>query len=192
MHKKERNHLIISWITISIAFALLMSGGIFRMSFQEALLIAGVGVGSGFIFHELGHRQVARHYGAHAEFRMWKQGLMFALLTGIISFFSPFRFIFAAPGAMYIYGPHLSRKENAMISVAGIAINIFVGIVTLLFSFFAAGFLQIILIYTSMINFFLAFFNLLPVPPLDGSKVMAWDVRLWAVLFFPLLIWFLF
>lgn len=193
MRKKERDHLLISWFTISLAFALLISGGLFgRMPLSEALLISVAGVGTGFVIHELGHRQVARHYGAHAEFRMWKKGLMFALASGIISFLTPIKFIFAAPGAVYIHGPHLTRDQNGKISVAGIALNIAIGLISLFAAFFVGGFLGILLSYVAMINFFLAFFNLLPIPPLDGSKVMAWDVRIWAVLFFPLLVWFFF
>ena len=40
------------------------------------------------------------------------------------------------------------------------------------------------------INFILAGFNLIPFGPLDGKKVMEWNPIIWAVLFFPLLIWF--
>ena len=33
------------------------------------------------------------------------------------------------------------------------------------------------------VNVWLALFNLLPIPPLDGSKVMLWDIRIWVVSF---------
>jgi Zn-dependent protease len=36
------------------------------------------------------------------------------------------------------------------------------------------------------VNVFLALFNLLPVPPLDGSKVFAWSKARWATVFLPL------
>jgi len=34
--------------------------------------------------------------------------------------------------------------------------------------------ISLLLIYSFLINFFLALFNLIPIPPLDGSRVLAW------------------
>jgi Zn-dependent protease len=33
------------------------------------------------------------------------------------------------------------------------------------------------------VNLWLAIFNMLPIPPLDGSKVFSWDKRIWTILF---------
>lgn len=188
MNKKERNDLIISWLTISLAFAWLIKNVLsnilpFPNDFAMAIPIAIVGVGTGFVFHEMGHRQVAKHFGAHAEFRAWNTGLIIAIISAVI-----FRFIFAAPGAVYIYGPHLTRKQNGLISLAGPLTNIIIATIAFATALFTSGFIELILMYTAMINLFLAFFNMLPIPPLDGSKVMAWDVRIWAAIFFPLLV----
>ena len=183
MNKKERNDLIISWLTLSAAFALVLSDGLLGiLIFPIAFPIAAIGVGTGFIFHELAHRQVARHFGAHAEFRAWKTGLIFSIILPIITFG---RFLFAAPGAVYIYGPNLSVKENGIISVAGAVVNILVAMGFLLLSFLLApeSFFWVIVVWGSKINFFLAWFNLLPVFVLDGAKVFAWNKTVWAVAF---------
>jgi Zn-dependent protease len=42
---------------------------------------------------------------------------------------------------------------------------------------------QLICVLGTRINFFLAAFNLLPIPPLDGSKVMSWSVPIWLITF---------
>ena len=38
-----------------------------------------------------------------------------------------------------------------------------------------------ILFFSGYINAFLGVFNMLPIPPLDGSKVLAWNVAIWAI-----------
>ncbi len=35
----------------------------------------------------------------------------------------------------------------------------------------------------AQLNAFLAVFNLLPIPPLDGSKIMPWNLTLWISVF---------
>ncbi|TET00912.1 MAG: site-2 protease family protein, partial [Hadesarchaea archaeon] len=40
----------------------------------------------------------------------------------------------------------------------------------------------------ALINLWLAFFNLLPFPPLDGEKVFLWSPAAWAAIEVPLLV----
>jgi Zn-dependent protease len=53
----------------------------------------------------------------------------------------------------------------------------------LVLAFFALSFyaFQGLFLFAAYISFFMAFFNLLPLPPLDGSKVIAWSLPAWAV-----------
>lgn len=176
MNATERNDLIVSWLTISIAFAILATPGFLNItSFAVAFPISAIVVGTGFIAHELAHRQVARRFGAYAEYRAWQAGLVFALLSAFMGF------IFAAPGAVYIYGS-LGRKENGMISIAGPTTNI---VVAILFFALAAlnlnNWTNIIGAMGFRINMFLALFNLIPFPPLDGSKVFIWNPMVWGI-----------
>ena len=59
--------------------------------------------------------------------------------------------------------------------------------------FFAAYLLSPLSIFSfaMMVNIWLAVFNMLPIPPLDGSKVLAWDKRIWAGVFIFLIAIFL-
>ena len=45
--------------------------------------------------------------------------------------------------------------------------------------------------YGAIINLWLGLFNMLPIGPLDGKKVFAWNPKIWAGLF-VLLIFFVF
>jgi len=180
LEPKERNDLIISWLTISLAFAWVLAEFLNFGDFGEKLPIALIGVGTGFILHELAHRQVAKHYGLHAEYRAWTTGLLFTIILPIITAGS---FLFAAPGAVYISGSHITREQNGLISVAGAATNIVVAFMflILLAAFKPGDLVADIFFYSAMINFFLAMFNLLPIGPLDGSKVFAWSIPIWGI-----------
>lgn len=184
--KKEKIDLLISWITLSIAFALVLMNfdliSVFSGTFGYlppiiAFPIALLAVGTGFIFHELAHRQAARHFGFVSEYRAWYQMLglavVFAIFTG---------WILAAPGATYFFGKDVTRKQNGIISVAGPIINVVLGILLMLASLlFTNNLIIAILIASARINFFFALFNLLPIWVLDGKKVLAWNPAVWAV-----------
>lgn len=182
--KKEIRDLIISFIVIALGFTILYSNGDYsHISIVFPVVMIGVGVG--FIFHELGHKFVAMHYGYYAEYELWPTGLLIALVS---SFFG---FIFAAPGAVVIYSQGMEEKTNGIISIAGPIVNIILGLIFFLilgslgdFVYTEAGaIVYLICVLGTRINFFLAAFNLLPIPPLDGSKVMSWSIPIWLITF---------
>jgi Zn-dependent protease len=141
-----------------------------------------------FIPHELAHRYVAIRYGYIARYHMWLWGLLLAVLiafTGIV---------FAAPGAVYIVPTEESSFEDAWkIALAGPLANVLVGIIFLVLAALAnfSGALASLCLVVAQINIYLAFFNSLPIPPLDGSKVafarpdvyIAWMIALIPLLF---------
>ena len=185
----EREHfdLLVSWGTITLAFSLVLSENFLNLySFFEALPIAALGVGSGFILHELAHKYVAIRYGAHAEFRMWSTGLILAIILPIVTGLIGRPFLFAAPGAVYIFD-HVSRKQNGLISLAGPATKVVLGVLFIFLGLlFDGAFFSRLFLSAASINFFLGFFNMIPIFPLDGSKVLAWNGLVWAIVFFPL------
>jgi Zn-dependent protease len=179
----EIRDLIIAFIIISLCFSI-ANAGRDANAVLSILPIVMVGVGAGFILHELGHKFVSMKYGYWAEFKLWPQGLIFALIT---SFFG---FVFAAPGAVYTYANYMTDEINGKISIAGPIVNIilalvFLGISTAIYpSAFYSGTSALIFIICSVgysINSFLAVFNLLPIGNLDGSKVLTWNFGIWIV-----------
>ena len=181
---KEIRDLIISFIVIALGFTILYSNGDYS-HIGLVFPVVMIGVGAGFIFHELGHKFVAMHYGYYAEYELWPTGLIIALVS---SFFG---FIFAAPGAVVIYSNGMEKKTNGIISIAGPIVTIVLGLIFFLilgslgdFVYTETGaIVYLICVLGTRINFFLAAFNLLPIPPLDGSKVMAWSVPVWLISF---------
>ncbi len=179
----EVRDLIIAFIVISLCFAI-VQGGRNTDVILSILPIVMIGVGAGFILHELGHKFVSMKYGYWAEFKLWPQGLIFALIT---SFFG---FVFAAPGAVYTYANYMTDEINGKISIAGPIVNIilaliFLAIATAVYpdALYSENIALIFIICATgySINSFLAVFNLLPIGNLDGSKVLTWNVGIWLV-----------
>ncbi len=193
----EVENILIAWIVLSLAFAYVLDGGaVMSGGFILVFVASAIVLGCGFIMHELMHKFTAQRYRYHAEFRIWVWGILLAIITALIGF------IFAAPGATYFEPdprePYLDpkgfRERYGIISLAGPRINIifgfiFLGLFLLLNLFFSAvhSYLMVFgLLVTglgSYINFYLAAFNLIPINPLDGYKVINWNKKIWITFF---------
>ena len=178
---KELKDITISVIVLSLAFTIIYSrrgADFFSDNFAvNALLWFAVSVlivTVCFLLHEFGHKFAAQKYGAWAEYRMFPQGLGLCLLLSL------FGFLFAAPGAVMISG-YIDNKRNGIISIAGPAVNLTLGAIFIGLLFVTAGQLHTIIYLLAHFNVFLAVFNLIPIPPLDGSKVLKWNVPVYIV-----------
>ncbi len=154
------------------------------LSDPSLLLLSALVILTGFIFHEFAHRTVARKFNCYAHYRMWPEGLMLAVVLSIVT---GGNFVFAAPGAVMIYPKSLmhfgyariDRKESGLISLSGPATNTALALIFILINSFYPNFA---FQYAAQINTWLAIFNMVPFPPLDGSKIMAWSRGAWLAL----------
>ena len=179
-------HLLISIFVLTIAFAFALTNNNMIYGFGNfKLLPLGIamsflGILTAFFFHELSHKFMAQRYGLWSEFRMYPMGLLLAFLLAIFT-----GFVFAAPGAVMFRGD--SRNfETGRIAVAGPLSNLLIAFITFplyLFVFFEISTLRTIVGFICLINAFLATFNLLPIGPLDGAKVIRWNPTVWIILF---------
>jgi Zn-dependent protease len=178
---REWRDLGIAWFAITLAFSLVFIGGVTsRISIPDFALIfalSAVTVGVGFILHELSHKFTAMHYGYWAEFR--KDNLMLLVAVAMAALAG---FVFAAPGATVIFGANLSRREDGWISASGAITNLVLAIPFMALALLGGGFLSVIGFMGWKVNTMLAAFNMLPVGPLDGRKVLAWDVGAFVLL----------
>jgi Zn-dependent protease len=182
--RRELIDILIAVLTLSFAFTLLYRNNdtiLFYFGYMLGENLEYVGlfglcfalVVMSFLFHEFGHKFVAQKFGLWSEFRMWPMGLVLTLVTSL------FGFLFASPGAVYISGP-MDMEKNGKISIAGPVVNIVLAAIGILgcFTINHSGWVIFFLLLGNL-NAFLAVFNMLPIPPLDGSKIIAWNKVLW-------------
>ncbi|MEW6182090.1 MAG: site-2 protease family protein [Bacillota bacterium] len=148
-----------------------------------ALVIAFV---VGITFHEFAHGwaadkigdPTARHAGRLTFNPLAHVDPVGTLLVPALLLFSGSRFVFgwAKPVPINPYNFRDRRRGLILVSLAGPLANVVVAVAAaLLLRVWGAATQEVvyILVQIILINIFLAIFNLIPVPPLDGSKVLA-------------------
>ena len=184
--RPELIDLLLSLIVLIIAFSIVGE----RRLGVEAVLISAVGVGTGFLLHELAHKFVAQKYGYRAEYKASWSGLFFMIIMSFMEF------IFAAPGAVMISkDTHFSdtstmiTEEQLRIALAGPMTNIILIVFFLMLAMASRKminpFLLEVAYFAFYINLILAAFNLIPVDPFDGGKIFRGSHLVWAIVAVP-------
>jgi Zn-dependent protease len=196
----ERIDLLLSWVVLIIGFSLVIGGR--RVPSPDLIVVSALGVGTGFLLHELAHKFIAQRYGYWAEYRANRSGLLFIIIMSFMGF------ILAAPGAVMIhkisdpfhpsttysyseeaYGDQRKvQKEQLWISLAGPMTNIILA--ALFLGLLASGIMASkvsmnAIHFAFFINLYLAAFNLIPFGPLDGRKIFEVNRLVWAIVAVP-------
>ncbi len=205
----EKQHLRLAMGAFTLALGFMSVGGISGVSYYGfsmwmAMLLLSMpvmflAIGPAFLFHEIGHKLVAKKNGCWAEFRADPKGLQFGIA---LAFF--LGFLFMAPGAVMVAGL-VTRRQNGHIAVAGPLTNLglfvigvplwgvilgltgaFDGLPTNGGSLLGRDYISDgSLVWQAMLvdvgvywlgaNLVLGLFNMLPFGPLDGLKVKDWN-----------------
>jgi len=94
------------------------------------------------------------------------------ILPLILYFTAGFIYGYARPVPFNPYNFRSFKRDSGLTALAGPLSNILIAIVMAIIFHFVPPIVQSILYYVVFLNLLLAFFNLIPVPPLDGSKVL--------------------
>jgi Zn-dependent protease len=98
-----------------------------------------------------------------------------------------FGYLFASPSRnLFQKGEEPSPRTNAMISLAGPAMSLVLGMVSLLLVPLGgmAAFAGRTLFTMNLMN---GVYSLVPFDPMDGKPIFDWNRSAWAAVFFPLL-----
>jgi Zn-dependent protease len=179
-----------------INLSIVILGTTFILSFPELrknLLLYFLIVSISLLLRFLAHRLMGNRLKCMINFKLWPLGILIAIFSLAlkrvfgIAFLSlgyveiiPYRF-----GRWGIKLIKMTPRDYSNIALAGVGANMF------LMLFFG-------IIYTinptlelfqtiSMINGLLAFFSLLPIPPLEGGHIFTYSIWLW-VLFIVLIL----
>lgn len=147
------------------------------------LFAALVAVITGFLFHEFAHKAMAVRYRCWAEFRADKRGLLIGIGSSLLGF------VFAMPGAVYVDGNPGPVKEGKL-SLAGPMTNLVLGSAGVLLAFASRGLggamttdpgyiARLTFAQMAFVNLLLGAYNMIPLYPMDGSKVYRWDKRIY-------------
>lgn len=179
--KTELKHLVIGGL-LTLAIGLSMPLWWERSFYASPLplIVLALLFAVSFLSHEIAHKLAAQQYGLWAEFRITTYG---ALIT-LLSIISPFKII--SPGTVIVAGM-ADKKVIGKTAVAGPLTNITFALLFLAITQLARvpGAMGEALMYTMLINAFIALFNLLPFGILDGFKVFEWNKVVWLTVFAP-------
>jgi Zn-dependent protease len=198
-HKSEFIHFLIGIVLIFIV-GVISFFRIIDYGFIWALFMLAGFYATAFLFHELGHRQVAIHFGLQTKFRLLTFGMVLTIasigmgLYSLITVSSPLPSL-ALPGAVVVLGLDKISKKTGLCKAAGPAVNLIYGSILLITSYLIPTIfypLNYFIGIAAYFNFMLGTFNMLPFGILDGQNIWKWNKKVYLLLMSTLLILLIF
>jgi len=185
-HLSELIHLVIaSGLIFIIGFLIFFDTTLFARGYGwTTFMLAGIYM-TAFLFHEFGHRQVAKHFKMQTKFRLLTFGMgltVFSLVVLLLNI--PFPSL-ALPGAVVVLGLEKVSKKTGLCKAAGPSVNLVYGVILFIIAFlipsslYPLGYLFVLSAY---LNFMLGAFNMLPIGILDGQNIWKWNKKVYIFL----------
>ena len=179
-HKSELTHFLIAGIIIYVIGLTRFFTSVGSSNLWMLFMLAGFYL-TAFLFHELGHRQVAVRFKLQTKFRLLTFGLLMTLLS---------LGTFALPGAVVVLGLEKISRKTGLCKAAGPFVNLVYGILLFLISFIIPNYLyplNLVFYMGAYLNFMLGSFNMIPFGILDGQNIWKWKKKVYVGLIGALL-----
>lgn len=162
---------------------------IFALAYSWPLYFAFTVGASGLILHEMGHKIVGRYFCiSNTEFVIKPIGIIIGFASALL-----FHIVLASPGGVTI-GDNATKHDIVMEALGGPVTNLLIFGVTFPLAYLAPIIVHVggmtinVFLTMAIINLYYGTFNLLPVPPLDGWRVVSRNEKIWALVFVPAII----
>jgi len=182
--RQEINDIILS--TLSIACTLIVSNLFLNLAWIGKFFMAAIIVSASLIIKLFIQKRVAEKYDCEIKYAFDYSLFIVGIL---IAFASQGSIIFAVMGGITASSAFVSRlghkyvnitqRERGLINLSGLMANIVLALISLLLYPLSNDFFQLML----NVNIYMALFALIPIPPLDGSKVFWWNRLVWLISF---------
>jgi len=183
-HLSELIHFIIASVLIFvIGFMIFFDTAYFTLGYGWiTFMLAGIYL-TAFLFHEFGHRQVAKHFKLQTKFRLLTFGMIltvFSLIAGLLQIPIP---SLALPGAVVVLGLEKVSNRTGLCKAAGPLVNLVYGIILFIISFLVPIYpLNMLFVISAYLNFMLGAFNMIPIGILDGQNIWKWNKKVYILL----------
>ncbi|MFX0058033.1 MAG: hypothetical protein ACFE85_02440 [Candidatus Hodarchaeota archaeon] len=190
-HKSELFHFLIGCILIFIIGLInFYDQQLFSLGYGWSLFMLAGFYMTAFLFHELGHRQTALHFGLQTKFRLLTFGMLITaigLISGLIGLISGSSLLpsLALPGAVVVLGLDKIDRKTGLCKAAGPVVNLVYGSILFIISFIIPQALYPLNYFFGLaayLNYMLGTFNMIPIGILDGQNIWKWNKRVYIAL----------
>jgi len=188
-HKSELFHFIIGVSLIYIIGIITFTPQLISVSgYQWAIFMLAGFYATAFLFHELGHRQVAVHFNLQTKFRLLTFGMILTVIGVVMNIYSlttsggSFPSL-ALPGAVVVLGLSKIDRTTGLCKAAGPTVNLIYGVILFIISFIIPIYpLNMLIGLAANLNFMLGAFNMIPIGILDGQNIWKWNKKVYIAL----------
>lgn len=169
-------------VIFGLAYVLADRSDLLPANIALYIVVAGVAT----IAHDIAHRALAYKFKTDSEYKFWGLGTVIMFLTSWL-----FGSVFAQPARTIIdKDADVSAKDMALITLSGPIVSLVLSLGFLLLVPLG-GLISTVGILGFSMNMLSTVYSLMPFEPMDGKKIYEWSKAFWALIFIPLLLFYL-